>query len=53
MTLCGICLVFMWLESAAGICVGCTIYSWLVKRGVISKPDYAPACPGGVCAVKK
>lgn len=53
MVLCGICLVFMWLESAAGICVGCTIYSWLVQKGFIKPSEYAPVCPGGVCSVEK
>ena len=53
MILCGICLIFMWLESAAGICVGCNIYAWLMKKGFIQQPEYAPACPGGVCSVDK
>lgn len=53
MLLCGVCLFFMWLESAAGICVGCQIYAWLIKRGVIAAPEYAPACPGGVCSLDK
>lgn len=53
MLLCGICLFFMWLESAAGICVGCHIYSWCLKRGWIQQPEYRPACPGGVCSLEK
>lgn len=53
MILCGTCLVFMWLESAAGICVGCNIYAWLTKKGFVQRPEYAPACPGGVCSVDK
>lgn len=47
---CGICLVFMWLESAVGFCVGCAIYAYLVKKGIMSSPEYAPVCPGGVCS---
>ena len=31
------CLLFMWLESVCGICVGCKIYSFLSRIGVISK----------------
>lgn len=53
MILCGICLFFMWLESAGGICVGCQIYSWLLKKGWIQEPIYRPACPGGVCSLEK
>ncbi|QQS60949.1 MAG: DUF4395 domain-containing protein [Candidatus Moraniibacteriota bacterium] len=53
MILCGICLIFMWLESAVGFCVGCVIYQWLVKRGVIKQKEFSPVCPGGVCSVEK
>lgn len=53
MLLCSLCLFFMWLESAAGICVGCQIYSWLLDKGWIEKPAYRPACPGGVCSIEK
>ena len=49
MLLCGICLVFMWFESAVGFCVGCSIYQWLVARGIMKQEQYAPVCPGGVC----
>ena len=53
MILCGICLVFMWLETALGFCVGCVIYQWLVKKGIIKQKEFSPVCPGGVCEVKK
>lgn len=53
MFLCSVCLVFMWLESAAGICVGCTIYRWLIRKGVVATPEFAPACPGGVCTIQR
>ncbi len=53
MAFCGVCLTFMWLESSAGICAGCRIYSWLLARGIISMPEYRPACPGGVCSLSK
>lgn len=29
---CLLCLVFMWLESIVGYCVGCHIYGWLVRK---------------------
>lgn len=50
-TICTICLFFMWLESAFGICVGCSIYSYLIKKGLIKKPDIKPSCPGNVCSI--
>lgn len=31
------CLLFMWLESACGICVGCKFYGILAKVGIIQK----------------
>ncbi len=51
--ICTTCLFFMWMESALGICVGCKIYAWLLKVGVIKEPKVRPACPGGVCSVKR
>ena len=34
---CLVCLVFMWFESVVGYCVWCSIYAWLVKKGVMKK----------------
>ena len=31
------CLLFMWLESVCGICVGCKIYNIFVRIGVVKK----------------
>jgi hypothetical protein len=42
---CFICLVFLFFESAFGICLGCMAYSLFYKK----KPQY---CPGEVCEVK-
>lgn len=50
-TLCLICLALLWLETALGICVGCTIYNTLLKYNIIPKPNIKPACPGGSCAI--
>lgn len=49
--ICGICLTFMFFETAFGICVGCKIYSALLKAGVLKEPEYRPACPGNVCSI--
>ena len=43
--ICLICLVFLFFESAFGICLGCKFYSMFYKE----KAQY---CPGEVCGVK-
>ena len=43
--ICLICLVFLFFESAFGICLGCTFYSLVYK-------EKAQHCPGEVCDVK-
>ncbi|MDP2724403.1 MAG: DUF4395 domain-containing protein [Bacteroidales bacterium] len=43
--ICFICLIFLFFESAFGICLGCKFYSWFYKV----KAQY---CPGEVCDVK-
>lgn len=52
LSICMTCLTFMWLESAAGICVGCGIYKWLLTKKLIPQPEVQPVCPGGVCTIK-
>jgi hypothetical protein len=42
---CLICLVFLFFESAFGICLGCIVYKWIFKQN-------AQHCPGEVCDVK-
>jgi len=51
LAICSICLTFMFMESAFGICVGCKVYNWLIKKGFIETPEYKPACPGNVCSI--
>ena len=43
---CLICLVFLFFESAFGICLGCIAYDWFYK-------NKAQHCPGEVCEVKE
>jgi len=43
--ICFICLIFLFFESAFGICLGCKFYSLVYKE----KAQY---CPGEVCEVK-
>jgi len=40
--ICLICLLFLFFESAFGICLGCIVYKWFYKE----KAQY---CPGEVC----
>jgi hypothetical protein len=49
---CVLCIVFMWLESVAGYCVGCRIYAWLVRKRWM-KEHKGQNCEGGVCEVKE
>lgn len=43
--ICMICLIFLFFESAFGICIGCKLYSMVYKE----KAQY---CPGEVCEIK-
>jgi hypothetical protein len=40
--ICLTCLVFLFFESAFGICLGCMVYPWIYK-------ERAQYCPGEVC----
>ena len=41
-------IALLWLESVVGFCVGCFIYSRLIKADLIH-PEDAPACGGNSC----
>jgi hypothetical protein len=43
--ICLICLIFLFFESAFGICLGCLFYRWINKKT-------AQYCPGEVCDVR-
>lgn len=43
---CFICLIFLFFESAFGICLGCIVYSWLHQGGTHH-------CAGEVCSSNK
>lgn len=53
LAICGICILFMWMETSLGICVGCKIYGKLIDWKIIPEPEFRPACPGGVCSIGK
>ena len=41
---CMVCLIFLFFESAFGICIGCKFYAWFYK-------DKVQYCPGEICDV--
>ena len=41
----------MWLESVLGICVGCEIHGFLVRRGLTTKDEAYEICAGGACEI--
>ena len=43
--ICLICLIFLFFESAFGICLGCVTYAWIYGKK-------AQDCPGEVCEIK-
>ena len=43
--ICLICLIFLFFETAFGICIGCKVYGLVYK-------DKAQYCPGEICDVK-
>ena len=52
-TICLICLTFMWMESVLGLCLGCQLYAFLMRRGWMAKDDEIEVCAGGVCALPR
>lgn len=49
--LCAVCLVFMWMESVLGFCVGCYMYAYLKKNNYITSTDNDPVCKDNVCEI--
>jgi Domain of unknown function (DUF4395) len=50
-SLCLVCLTMMWLESALGLCLGCKLYGFLVRRGWAEQDDEFEVCADGSCAL--
>jgi len=51
-TICLICLTLMWLEAVLGLCLGCELYSLMVRHGWRGKDAGYEICPDGVCDVE-
>lgn len=49
LTICLLCLLLMWMETALGLCLGCEIHGWLVRRGWVRRHADYEVCAGGAC----
>jgi hypothetical protein len=49
--ICLICIVLMWLEAALGVCLGCEIYAFMVRRGWRAADADVEVCAGGACDI--
>jgi len=52
-SLCLTCLTLMWLESALGLCLGCKVHAFLVRRGWAADDPDVEVCADGCCAVRR
>ncbi len=50
--LCLTCILFLFLETAFGICVGCQTYFIGIRLKLIKAPEVTPNCMGDSCEVK-
>jgi hypothetical protein len=48
-SICVVCLTLMWFESVLGLCLGCQLHAWLVRRGWRGDDPNFEVCAGGVC----
>ena len=49
--ICLVCLTLMWMESVLGLCLGCKLHAFLVRRGVTTKDPAFEICAGGACEI--
>lgn len=47
---CLLCIIFMWSESVVGYCVGCSLYTWLVRKWWMKKYPWQN-CINGSCNI--
>jgi hypothetical protein len=50
-SICLVCITLMWLESVLGLCIGCEIHGFLVRRGWAQKDEAYEICAGGACEI--
>ena len=51
LTICLICLTLMWLEAVLGLCLGCEIHRFLVRRGWAERDEAYEICTSGACVI--
>lgn len=51
LTICLICIALMWMESVLGLCAGCEIHGFLVRRGWATKDPAYEICAHGACCI--
>jgi hypothetical protein len=52
LTICMICMVLMWMEAVLGLCLGCEIYRFMVRRGWVARDAASEICRDGTCTVE-
>jgi hypothetical protein len=52
LTICLVCLTLMWLEAVLGLCLGCEIHGFMVRRGWVRKDADFEVCSHGACAIE-
>jgi hypothetical protein len=50
LTICMLCMTLMWLEAVLGLCLGCEIHGFLVRRGWVTRDAAYEICASGACA---
>ncbi len=50
LSICVLCLVLMWLETALGLCLGCEFHGFMVRRGWVRRDSAYEVCAGDACA---
>lgn len=51
MAVCLVCMVMMWLETALGLCLGCELYRFVLRRGWIGRDAAIEICSQGACDI--
>lgn len=51
-SLCFICMILLYLETAFGICVGCKFYYLAINLKLMKQPVEKPNCMGDSCDIK-
>lgn len=51
LTICMICMTLMWMEAVLGLCLGCEMYGFMVRRGWIARDEAFEVCTHGACSV--